>query len=475
MVGAGLAAREVLPAGVAGPVGDGLYAVLVVLLVALVRPRTTPVVAGTVALVVCVAIELSHLTPYPAAVLERLPQARYVLGTTFVATDLAWYALGAAVGSVLLAVVTPHARAVDQSLRHLRATGDGRRRPRVLPLVLVLLLVAGGAIGWFLWSEQQDLTAKIDVAQTAYDASADKVADDAVRTRLDAAIVAGETVLDGRPMLDRLPGDATDARERLERELAAVHESRVAFALAQADEAREALVPVRRRAETVLAATEELRAAGQGADEAVSSELRTSLDTADDVLESATADGLEEAGLTQLEDAVASLVVGRRNLDRATTDLMTAQDAVVCPEPDQVWFPQAGKLADSRLAPLPWAPEHSVRADVLDDLVELNDAYRAHFGQDLTVNSAYRSYAQQVAVYDPENPNPLAAPPGCSNHGLGTAVDISVGPEGFDSARYAWLKDNAEQFGWTHPDWAEPDGRLPEPWHWQSVKTPVEY
>ncbi|MGH8968042.1 MAG: DUF2809 domain-containing protein, partial [Actinomycetes bacterium] len=98
----GLGGRAVLPESVGGPLGDALYATLLVLLVALVRPRTRPVVAAGVALVVCAAVELSHLTGVPATVLDRFPLARFVLGTTFGAQDLAWYAVGAAAGGVLL-------------------------------------------------------------------------------------------------------------------------------------------------------------------------------------------------------------------------------------------------------------------------------------------------------------------------------------------------------------------------------------
>jgi hypothetical protein len=29
------------------------------------------------------------------------------------------------------------------------------------------------------------------------------------------------------------------------------------------------------------------------------------------------------------------------------------------------------------------------------------------------------------------------------------------------------MKANAGTFGWVHPDWAEPSGSKPEPWHWE--------
>ncbi|WP_182618764.1 M15 family metallopeptidase [Promicromonospora sukumoe] len=51
-------------------------------------------------------------------------------------------------------------------------------------------------------------------------------------------------------------------------------------------------------------------------------------------------------------------------------------------------------------------------------------------------------------MYDPSSP--IAAPPGCSNHGLGLAVDIGGGVETFDTPQYDWLKANAEAHGWLH-------------------------
>ncbi|WP_222928251.1 DUF2809 domain-containing protein [Cellulomonas telluris] len=74
--------------------GGALYAALVHLLVLLVAPRTRPAVAATVALTVCVAVELAQLTPVPAAVVAAWPPAAYVLGSTFAPADLLAYAAG---------------------------------------------------------------------------------------------------------------------------------------------------------------------------------------------------------------------------------------------------------------------------------------------------------------------------------------------------------------------------------------------
>jgi len=478
---AGLGARLLLPPATGSPVGDALYATLVVLLVALVRPRTRPLVAAAVGLALCAAVEAAQLTAVPAEVVERLPLARYVLGTTFVPADLAWYAAGAAVGGSLLALVAPRALRVDGLLRHVRDDDEpaARRRPRaavVVPVVvLVLLAAAGGGLAWMLRQEAGALTTQVAAARETLDDSVDRVADDAVRPALAESIDRAEAVLAATPLLERRPGDADDERRRLERDTAAVQRSRLDFARAEVTEARDALDPTAARAEQVLAAVDALDADGKAADGAVRSAASAALVDAEDELARTADDRLDGAGVTEVEAASAALGARLDELGSATTDLMAAQDAVVCPEPDQVWFPETGRLAKDELAAVPWAPGYSVRADLLDGLVALDDAFRAEFGRHLTVNSAYRSHAQQVAVYDPQNPNPLAAPPGCSNHGQGTAVDLSVGPAGFDSTTYAWLKEHAEPLGWTHPDWAEPDGRLPEPWHWQSVKTPVDY
>jgi hypothetical protein len=82
-------------AGLAGDIGGGaLYAVLVYLAVLFVAPRVRPLPAAAVAFGLCALIEFGQLTGVPAALAERFPPIRLVLGTTFVATDLAAYLAG---------------------------------------------------------------------------------------------------------------------------------------------------------------------------------------------------------------------------------------------------------------------------------------------------------------------------------------------------------------------------------------------
>ncbi|WP_425956510.1 DUF2809 domain-containing protein [Xylanimonas sp. McL0601] len=466
----GLVTRALVPAAVGGPLGDGLYATLVVLFVALVCPRTTPWVAAAAGWAVSAGIEALQATGMPADVVARVPLARYVLGTTFVPLDLVWYAAGAVLGGLLVALA--RADLGEIQVRHTRSVRAHRRGlvTAIVAAPLALALAAGGAVAWTLRGEARDLRADLAPARAALAASEGRVADEATRTALAASLDDAAALLAERPVLERRPGAAPRAGEELTTRVEAVVASRLAEARTVAGTARDALAPVTTRGDQVLAATD-----GLGADEKVRAALATVLGGAADTSAHASGDGLAAAtDPAAVERTAAELTTAHDAVGAATVALLTAQDAVTCPFPDQVWFPETGRLADAGLAPIPWAPTYRLRADVLPTLVALDDAFRAHFGHDLPINSAYRSYAEQVAVYNPAHPNPLAAPPGCSNHGLGTAVDID-GISTTGNAEYAWLEANAETYGWTHPDWAEPSGRLPEPWHWQSVKTPTSY
>jgi D-alanyl-D-alanine carboxypeptidase len=75
----------------------------------------------------------------------------------------------------------------------------------------------------------------------------------------------------------------------------------------------------------------------------------------------------------------------------------------------------------------------------------------------LQVNSAYRTYDEQVAMveqYGLLSEGGTAAEPGTSEHGWGTAVDLTL-----DGEQLAWFEANAGRFGFR----ATVPG---EPWHW---------
>jgi predicted chitinase len=80
------------------------------------------------------------------------------------------------------------------------------------------------------------------------------------------------------------------------------------------------------------------------------------------------------------------------------------------------------------------------------------------------VTSSYRDYEAQVRVAAEKglySKGGLAATPGKSNHGWGSAIDLKLGDKAL-----AWMNDNASKFGFT---------TIPgEPWHWDH-KSSVEF
>ncbi len=106
-VGAGLGLRAVATGDVAKYGGDALYTLLILTLVVLVAPRMAPARAAGTALAVSWAVELLQLTGLPADLSARSTAARLVLGSTFNAPDLFWYAVGATAGLARPARVGP--------------------------------------------------------------------------------------------------------------------------------------------------------------------------------------------------------------------------------------------------------------------------------------------------------------------------------------------------------------------------------
>lgn len=78
-------------------------------------------------------------------------------------------------------------------------------------------------------------------------------------------------------------------------------------------------------------------------------------------------------------------------------------------------------------------------------------------GINLAIGNSYRPYETQVRLAEEKglySEGGLAAEPGTSNHGWGTAVDIVRSPQAEE-----WLRNNAAQYGFS---------TIPrEPWHWE--------
>jgi len=137
-----------------------------------------------------------------------------------------------------------------------------------------------------------------------------------------------------------------------------------------------------------------------------------------------------------------------------------------------------GNVPASQLSLISWTrtqgfnPNRTIRSDILPSLTAMNTAFQKAFGYNLPINDGYRNYAEQVQAkkdYGSE-----AATPGESPHGWATAIDVGTRDQrriSFNDATYNWLKANAGAYGCVHPAWAEPNGRLPEAWHWEFTGT----
>jgi hypothetical protein len=131
---------------------------------------------------------------------------------------------------------------------------------------------------------------------------------------------------------------------------------------------------------------------------------------------------------------------------------------------DEALYPN-GQVPAAGLCPLLGDPSQSLRPGAAAAFNAMSLAYQRDTGQLICVTDSYRSYAEQVAVKATRGK--WAATPGTSEHGKGLAVDLCGGIQSFGSPAHLWMKQNAPLYGWFHPDWAEPGGALPEPWHWE--------
>lgn len=119
-----------------------------------------------------------------------------------------------------------------------------------------------------------------------------------------------------------------------------------------------------------------------------------------------------------------------------------------------------GQLDKSELTPVTGAGSskkgHMLNDVAAKDYAEMVAAAEAD-GISWEITDSYRDYETQVDVAARKglySQGGLAAVPGTSNHGWGSALDLKL-----DDAALAWMRANAEQYGFTN---------IPrEPWHWE--------
>lgn len=120
-----------------------------------------------------------------------------------------------------------------------------------------------------------------------------------------------------------------------------------------------------------------------------------------------------------------------------------------------------------------------LRVIVLPDLAAMTAAARLA-GTDVTISSAYRSYARQDFLFDRnveqlglEQASTLVARPGHSQHQLGTAIDFGSIDLGYGETHEGqWVLANAWRFGFSlsYPQGLEDvTGYQYEPWHFRYV------
>lgn len=124
--------------------------------------------------------------------------------------------------------------------------------------------------------------------------------------------------------------------------------------------------------------------------------------------------------------------------------------------------------------------DHKLHSSVIPYFNKMVDAAKAD-GVDLWVISAYRSFQTQAqlkgayTVTYGSGANAFSADQGFSEHQLGTTIDFTTkglggGLDGFaGTPAFAWLKDNAHEYGFTL---SYPEGNafyVYEPWHWRYV------
>ena len=140
-----------------------------------------------------------------------------------------------------------------------------------------------------------------------------------------------------------------------------------------------------------------------------------------------------------------------------------AADAATMPSPGD-WYEEwgggasgdlSGFIPTKALTPIEGGV-HYMRPDAAKAYKAMQRAAKKA-GVNFSVTDSYRDFAAQERLKK-EKPS-LAATPGKSNHGWGTALDVNVN----EPKVYEWLKKNGRKYGFDQPmDY--------EPWHWEYTR-----
>ncbi|WP_448061673.1 M15 family metallopeptidase [Cellulomonas hominis] len=257
-----------------------------------------------------------------------------------------------------------------------------------------------------------------------------------------AAVVAEQAAASASAQTDRA---ATVAQQRA----AAADSARLGGLAAQAE-------AVRAAAEEAQRLADEQAAAAQAAADAAAAEQAAAEQAAAD----AAAKGATSGG------AVAGHDADGRPLDADGNVLW------VTSVPTADGDGSNGNLPMSAMCAIGWGTDQLgytqyLRCDAADALTSLNDAYRARFGASIDMDLTYRSYADQVAMK--AHFGGLAAAPGTSSHGWGTALDVQEWDTvyGFGTERYTWLVENGPTYGWYAPARVRQGQPYAEYWHFE--------
>ncbi len=318
---------------------------------------------------------------------------------------------------------------------------------------------------------QQDASQKADVAAetatiaAAQAATARAEADEALSEQGKEVALLG-ALLRAKEEDTTLAVEKTDQMERTRQE---IERARIL-----AEEERVRAEQQRIREEQARAAAEQARLAAQAeqarlAAQAEQARLAAQAEQARLVEQARLTDQARLAGSVLNARVLDNRVLNARVLDNRVLDNRVLDNRVAGLVGDCKGLPiegySNGAIPAEALCPVWAAAGHRLRADAAFGFDQLSEAYALEFGAPICITDSYRSYEGQVTVY--ANKPDLAAIPGTSNHGWGTATDLCGGIQSFGTPQHGWMRANAPLYGFFLPTWAQEGGSRPEPWHWE--------